>query len=93
MHPCEEAPRAIYPSEDGCYNVLSDRRQALIYMPHLHAIIFPRFLPLSFFIIFSVTESWFALRRCSTACSAWATASSAPRAHSQTLNFAAREIS
>ncbi len=30
MHPCEEPPRAIYPSEDGCYNVLSDRRQAPI---------------------------------------------------------------
>jgi len=45
MHPCEEPPRAIYPSEDGCYNVLSDRRQVLIYMPHLHATISRAFSP------------------------------------------------
>lgn len=30
MHPCEEPPRGIYPSEDGCYNVLSDRSDGIV---------------------------------------------------------------
>ncbi len=78
LHPCEELPRAIFPSDDGCYDVLSDRRRGGRVMSCRLLVIYSCRLLLLPFSTNSLAATVLSCARllCNTACSASASASS-----------------